>query len=157
MRGYQSSPLPGSLTTPASGEAPDPYVRSEGLEPSRPRGHTDLNRARMPFRHERLLLRAATGIRTRDPHVGNVMLSTPELQPHGAPVRCRWSRSAKTSQHGGTSSTRTRPQRPERAASALSPSPVPIRAAHPYRGHADAGPKGTSTYLSVMPARTSDT
>lgn len=31
-------------------------VRSEGLEPSRPRGHTDLNRARMPFRHKRLLL-----------------------------------------------------------------------------------------------------
>jgi hypothetical protein len=28
--------------------------------------------------------------------------------------------------------------------SRMSPSPVPIRAARPYRGHADAGPKGVS-------------
>jgi hypothetical protein len=28
--------------------------------------------------------------------------------------------------------------------SRMSPSPVPIRATRPYRGHADAGPKGVS-------------
>ena len=28
-----------------------PLVGKEGVEPSRPFGHTDLNRARLPFRH----------------------------------------------------------------------------------------------------------
>ena len=73
--GQVRADLPG-VAPPAS------IVRSEGFEPSRPRGHTDLNRARMPFRHERLFFRAATGIRTRDPYLGKVVLSTPELQPH---------------------------------------------------------------------------
>lgn len=28
-----------------------PFVLEKGVEPSRPFGHTDLNRARLPFRH----------------------------------------------------------------------------------------------------------
>jgi hypothetical protein len=31
--------------------SPQAYVGEEGVEPSRPYGHTDLNRARLPFRH----------------------------------------------------------------------------------------------------------
>ena len=30
-------------------------VRERGVEPPRPFGHTDLNRARLPFRHSRLV------------------------------------------------------------------------------------------------------
>ena len=30
---------------------PEHLVGEEGFEPSRPCGHTDLNRARLPFRH----------------------------------------------------------------------------------------------------------
>ena len=38
-----------------STRSPRSLVRKEGVEPSRPFGHTDLNRARLPFRHFRWL------------------------------------------------------------------------------------------------------
>jgi hypothetical protein len=36
-------------------------VGEEGFEPSHPFGHTDLNRARLPFRHSPLLLAVSGG------------------------------------------------------------------------------------------------
>src|SRR5690606_40448259 len=39
-----------------------PLVGEEGVEPSRPSGHTDLNRARLPFRHSPWQLKASTGV-----------------------------------------------------------------------------------------------
>src|SRR5829696_3120192 len=48
------------MTTPARGDTPLrrrtvylPGVRAEGVEPSCPEGHQDLNLARLPFRHAR--------------------------------------------------------------------------------------------------------
>jgi hypothetical protein len=40
---------PGAVYT--AHEPPSPSVGEEGFEPSHPFGHTDLNRARLPFRH----------------------------------------------------------------------------------------------------------
>jgi hypothetical protein len=44
-------------------------VGEEGFEPSRPFGHTDLNRARLPFRHPPLWVRRNTS--TEQPLVLN--------------------------------------------------------------------------------------
>jgi hypothetical protein len=49
-------------------------VRREGVGPSRHYGHWFLGPARLPFRHQRIELRAASGIRTRDPYLGKVVL-----------------------------------------------------------------------------------
>lgn len=41
----------GKTSQQAARDSVDPAVGEEGFEPSRPFGHTDLNRARLPFRH----------------------------------------------------------------------------------------------------------
>src|SRR4051794_35119814 len=57
------------------------WVGKGGVEPPRPFGHTDLNRARLPFRH--LPWRATTvSAERRNPGEGSVVL------PRGAGVRC---------------------------------------------------------------------
>src|SRR5690606_22153995 len=50
---------------------PHSSVGGEGFEPSHPFGHTDLNRARLPFRHP-------PRVRTRHRVLGGLRLRTPE-------------------------------------------------------------------------------
>jgi hypothetical protein len=47
--GPQKEPMPTEMVSEFREHAQ--LVGEEGVEPSRPYGHTDLNRARLPFRH----------------------------------------------------------------------------------------------------------
>src|SRR5262245_13730217 len=84
--------------------SPVDFVRKEGVEPSRPFGHTDLNRARLPFRHFRKWLTKcsrreakgtlAQGLRAAppalgDPGGGSLRRTGQTAQWHGSPKAFR--------------------------------------------------------------------
>ena len=55
LRGADASEdIPTLLKAADAGSEPFELVRERGVEPPRPFGHTDLNRARLPFRHSRV-------------------------------------------------------------------------------------------------------
>jgi len=49
--GTARSPGTTMVTSCEASDRQEQGVGEEGVEPSRPYGHTDLNRARLPFRH----------------------------------------------------------------------------------------------------------